>query len=63
MTVEYKTIMQYLKDPQRPFLWSKKDAELNELANKEHWRVIGISHVSEKQRFVMVMRETPDDTD
>jgi hypothetical protein len=60
--IEYKTIMQYLRDAQHPFLWEKKDEELNELANKENWRVVGISHMSEKQRFVMVIRETSDDT-
>lgn len=60
--IEYKTVMQYLKNSEPyPLLWDKKDEELNAIANQEGWRVVSVSHVNEKQRFVLFARETTDD--
>jgi hypothetical protein len=58
---EYRTLMQYLKDSvPYPLLWDDKDKELNVIANREGWRVVSVSHLSERQRFVMFARETND---
>lgn len=41
--------------------WKDSDREIDNLANKEGWRVVAIGYISPDYRFVTVSRETPDD--